>query len=100
MRLDFAYDGGGVGKGGKAVLTADGAGTAEGRVEATIPYYFAFDETFDIGVDRASPVVDDYAPVDNAFTGTLRTVRFDLGDDQVSDVEDVQAAERFRAAHD
>ena len=100
VRLDFSYDGGGVGKGGKAVLTADGAGTAEGRVEATIPYYFAFDETFDIGVDRASPVVDDYAPVDNAFTGTLRTVRFDLGDDQVSDVEDVQAAERFRAAHD
>ena len=100
MRLEFTYDGGGVGNGGKAVLSVDDVNVAEGRVGATIPYYFAFDETFDVGVDRASPVVDDYPPVDNAFTGRLRSVRFDLADDQISDVADEQARERFRAAHD
>jgi hypothetical protein len=50
----------------------------------TIPYYFAFDETFDLGVDRCSPVVDDYPVADNRFTGHLRTVRVDLGDDMCS----------------
>ena len=100
VRLEFTYDGGGVGNGGKAVLSVDDVNVAEGRVGATIPYYFAFDETFDVGVDRASPVVDDYPPVDNAFTGRLRSVRFDLADDQISDVADEQARERFRAAHD
>ena len=100
VRLEFTYDGGGVGKGGTAALHVDGAQVAKERVEGTIPYYFAFDETFDIGVDRASPVTDDYPPVDNAFTGPLHRIRVDLGDDLCSDSSDEQAREHFRAAHE
>jgi hypothetical protein len=54
-----------------------GAKTAEGRVEQTIPYYFSFDETLDIGVDLGTPVTDDYPALDSAFTGTVHTVRID-----------------------
>ncbi|MCI2416333.1 arylsulfatase [Saccharopolyspora sp. K220] len=97
VRLRFDYDGGGVGKGGTAVLSVDGAEVASGRVDATIPYYFAFDETFDIGVDRVTPVTDDYPAVDNAFTGRLQWLRVDLADDQHTDRT---AEHTFRAAHD
>lgn len=100
IRLDFAYDGGGVGKGGTAVLVVNGEKVAEGRVDATIPYYFAFDETFDLGVDRASPVTDDYPFADNEFTGRLQQVRLDLADDLYSDVASEEEREQFRAAHD
>ncbi|TCP47224.1 arylsulfatase [Tamaricihabitans halophyticus] len=92
--LDFSYAGGGVGKGGTATLSVNGEKLAEGQVPATIPYYFAFDETFDIGCDRASPVTDDYPVVDNAFTGTLHRLRVDLADDLASDIG--AAAERNR----
>ncbi|MGW5643594.1 arylsulfatase [Saccharopolyspora sp. NPDC003752] len=97
VRLRFDYDGGGVGNGGTAVLSVDGDEVAAGRIDATIPYYFAFDETFDIGVDRASPVTDDYAAVDNRFTGRLHSLRVDLGVDQHSDLV---AEHAFRAAHE
>lgn len=100
IRLDFAYDGGGVGRGGDAVMLVDEKAVAEGRVGATIPYYFAFDETFDIGCDRASPVTDDYPAARNAFTGTLHTVRVDLADDLHSDRDSHEGAERFRVGHE
>ena len=60
------------------LLIIDGAKHAEGRVEQTIPYYFSFDETLDIGADLGTPVTDDYPALDNAFTGTVHTVRIDL----------------------
>ncbi|RCV57583.1 arylsulfatase [Marinitenerispora sediminis] len=100
IRLEFGYDGGGVGRGATVTLHVDGAEVAAGRVDATIPYYFAFDETFDIGVDRASPVTDDYPTADNAFTGRLRQVRLDLSDDLYSDVQSENERQLFRAAHD
>ena len=78
IRIEFEYDGGGNGLGGTVVLIIDGAKLAEGRVEQTIPYYFSFDETLDIGVDLGTPVTDDYPALDNAFTGTVHTVRIDL----------------------
>lgn len=100
LRVDFRYDGGGVGNGGTAGLCVDGEKSAETLIEATIPYYFAFDETFDVGLDRASPVTDDYAAADNGFTGRLHWVRVDLADDLVSDMVTETDRERFRTAHD
>ena len=35
--MEFAYDGGGLGKGGTATLYVDGEKVGEGRVEATVP---------------------------------------------------------------
>jgi arylsulfatase A-like enzyme len=100
LRFDFSYQGGGVGRGGTGVLQVDGEKVAEGEIDATIPYYFAFDETFDIGGDRATPVADDYPTADNTFTGKLHWVRVDLADDLCTDTASEDARERFRAAHD
>ena len=78
VRMDFCYDGGGLGQGGEVVLSVDGAKVASGVVDATVPYYFSFDETLDVGVDLGTPVSDDYPAVGNEFSGTVHTVRIDL----------------------
>ncbi len=72
------YDGGPPGDGATVTLLVDGAEVARGHVPQTTAYYFSFDETFNVGVDRGTPVTDDYPPVRNAFTGTIHGVRVDL----------------------
>ena len=84
--MEFAYDGG-VGAGGSVTLVVDGAKVGEGRIEETIPFYFSFDETLDVGVDLGTPVSEDYPAIDNAFTGTVRTVRIDLGEQSPAPAE-------------
>ena len=96
IRMEFQYDGGGHGLGGDVSLVVDGEKVAEGRVEQTIPYYFSFDETLDVGVDLSTPVTDDYAAVDNAFTGTVHTVRIDLGGTTPPTTETDEAHRRQR----
>lgn len=76
----FDYDGGPPGSGAAVTLEVDEVSVGSGRVPATTAYYFSFDETFNIGVDRGTPVVDDYLPVRNAFEGLIHRVRFDLDD--------------------
>jgi arylsulfatase len=58
VKFDFAYDGGGVGKGGMRTLFIDGVKEGEGRIERTQPGIFSADETADVGIDLATPVVD------------------------------------------
>ncbi|MBV9354932.1 MAG: arylsulfatase, partial [Chloroflexi bacterium] len=81
LRLEFAYDGGGAGKGGLATLYLDGKATGSTRVERTHLSSFNLDETNDVGRDTGAPVTDDYPAVDNAFTGHLKWVQIDLGQD-------------------
>jgi len=76
--FDFKYDGRGVGKGGTGTLTTDGAQIAQGRVEATMPYRFSGDETFDVGEDTGTPVSDDY-DVPFRFNGDIEKVVVKLG---------------------
>ncbi len=45
VRMEFAYDGGGLGKGGHVTLYVDGEKAGDGRVEATVPMAFSADET-------------------------------------------------------
>jgi arylsulfatase len=78
LLLDVAYDGGPPGDGAEVALVVDGTEVGRGHVPATTAYYFSFDETFNVGVDRGTPVTDDYPPVRNAFTGTIHGVRVDL----------------------
>ncbi len=85
VRAHFAYDGGGLGKGGTVTLSVDGEDVGSGRVEATVPMLFSADETLDLGVDTASPVSNDYTPEESVFTGTVNWVRLDLGDDDHGD---------------
>jgi arylsulfatase A-like enzyme len=56
VAADFAYDGGGPGKGGKLTLYVNGVSVAEGRVEKTQPNIFSADETADVGIDNQTPV--------------------------------------------
>jgi arylsulfatase len=81
LRAHFAYDGGGLGKGGAVTLYDGDTVVAEGRVERTLPYFFSMDETVDVGADVASPVSSDYGAVGNEFTGRIAWVRIDAGDD-------------------
>ena len=52
IRFDFAYDGGGMGKGGTGTLSINGRKVGEGRIEKTVPVVFSTDDTFDVGEDR------------------------------------------------
>jgi hypothetical protein len=78
VRMEFAYDGGGLGKGGTATLYLDGNKVGEGRVENTVPMMFSGDETTDVGSDTGTPVSDDLSPRESIFTGRVRWVEIDL----------------------
>jgi arylsulfatase len=59
VKFDFAYDGGGPGKGGVGTLYVNGEKVAEGRIERTQAGMFSADETADVGIDLGTPVVED-----------------------------------------
>jgi arylsulfatase len=79
--MEFAYDGGGLAKGGTITLYIDGRKAGDGRAEATVPMMYSGDETCDIGVDNGSNVSDDYSPETSRFTGIVNWVQLDAGDD-------------------
>ncbi len=54
--VDFAYDGGGMGKGGQLTMTANGETIAEGRLERTISIQMSLGEGLDVGRDVGSPI--------------------------------------------
>ncbi len=89
----FAYDGGPPGSGAEVTLEVDGDQVGSGRIPVTTAYYFSFDESFNVGVDRGTPVIDDYLPVRNRFEGLIHRVRFDLGpvSEAVADEERARA---------
>ena len=74
VTFDFAYDGGGRGKGGTSTLSVNGQKVAEGRIANTNANVFSADETADVGVDEATPVTQDYKERDNKFTGKIQKV--------------------------
>jgi len=79
--MEFAYDGGGLAKGGTVTLYLDGDEVGEGRVEATVPMVFSADETYDVGSDSGTPVSDDYDARGSEFSGRVDWVQIDLGED-------------------
>jgi arylsulfatase len=81
VRMEFADDGGGLAKGGDVTLYVDGDKVGEGRVDATVPMVYSGDETCDVGSDTGSSVSDDYTPEESHFTGTVKWVQLDIGDD-------------------
>jgi arylsulfatase len=78
IRFDFAYDGGGLGKGGLGTIFVNDNKVAEGRIERTQPMIFSADETADVGEDDATPVTEDYKAYDNKFTGKILKVTVDV----------------------
>jgi arylsulfatase len=73
--VDFAYDGGGLGKGGTAILLVNGDKVAEGRIDKTQPNIFSADETGDVGIDNQTPVAKGIGiGAETRFTGTIDKV--------------------------
>ncbi len=81
VRMEFAYDGGGLGKGGNATLYYDGEKVGAGRVEQTQANIFSADETTDIGYESGTSVSPDYNAKSSHFNGKINWVQIDLGDD-------------------
>jgi arylsulfatase len=98
VRMEFAYDGGGLGLGGTATLYVDGTQVGQGRVEKTQPMIFSADETTDVGADSATPVSDDYGPQDSHFNGSIEWVQIDLGEDADDADHYITDEERLRIA--
>jgi arylsulfatase len=78
VRMNFDYDGGGIGKGGTATILVNGEQVATGRIERTQGMIFSADETAGVGMDDATPVTTDYKERDNAFTGKILKVTVDV----------------------
>jgi arylsulfatase len=79
IRYEFAYDGGGMGKGGTGTILVNGKKVAEGRIDRTQGNFFSADEGADVGLDGETPVTDDYKEGDNKFTGEIKKVVIQLG---------------------
>jgi arylsulfatase len=96
VRMEFAYDGGGLAKGAGITLFLDGKNVGEGRVSASIPMVFSGDETTDVGSDSASPVSEDYGPQTSAFNGKVNWIQLDAGVDDFDHF--ITPEERLRVA--
>jgi arylsulfatase A-like enzyme len=97
VRAEFAYDGGGLAKGGTLTLYYDGRSVGSGRIELTQPLIFSADETTDIGDDYGVPVSADYAGR-SRFTGRIDVVQIDVGDDDHSHLIDPAEVARVASA--
>jgi len=98
VRMEFDYDGGGLGLGGDVALFIDGQASGTGRVERTVPMVFSADETTDLGEDTGTAVSDDYAPRTSSFNGRVRWVQIDLADAARDDDHLISPDERLRVA--
>jgi arylsulfatase len=76
--FDFAYDGGGRGKGGTGTLSVNGRQVAKGRIEKTQANIFSLDDAADVGVDEGTPVTKAYQERNNKFTGKIHSVTIQL----------------------
>jgi arylsulfatase len=77
VRADFAYDGGGMGKGGTLSLSIDGKKVGEGKMAQTQGITLGLGGTLDVGMDTGSAVDEEYTPP-FAFNGKINLVVVDL----------------------
>jgi arylsulfatase A-like enzyme len=97
VRMEFAYEGGGLGKGGTVDLFVDGEVIGKGTVAATAAIIFSADDTCDVGVEGGALVAEDY-PVPNNFTGEVNWVEIDV-DEAAEDTDHLLSPEeRLRVA--
>jgi len=78
-RMEFKYDGEGLGKGGIASLLIDGTKVAEGRIEHTVPVIFSADSTCMVGDKIGAPISSDFEESANKFNGKISWVRIEAG---------------------
>ena len=96
IRFEFAYDGGGLGKGGLGTLFVNGKNVANGRIERTQCCAFSADEGADVGADEGTPVTEDYK-VPFKFTGKIAKVTIELKEMKKADRDDAEKARKEAA---
>ena len=81
VKFDFAYDGGGMGKGGIGTLYVNGEQVAQRRIDHTQGAIFSADETADVGIDLGTPVVEAIgAEAKSRFTGRIPKLTVEVRD--------------------
>src|SRR6202042_1743500 len=80
VRMEFAYAGGGLGKGGQVTLYVDGKKVGEGAIPMTQAIVFSADDGCDVGVDTGAPVSPDYGSHGNAFNGRVKGVQLAIAE--------------------
>jgi len=98
VRMEFAYDGPGLGKGGSVSLFVDGKKVGDGKVAATAAMIFSADDGCDVGVDTGSPVSEDYGPHGNEFSGRVKGLEIAIADAATSADHLISAEEVVLAA--
>jgi arylsulfatase len=98
VRVEFDYDGGGLGKGGDVRLFVDGDEVGSGRVGATVPMIFSADETTDLGEDTGTAVSDDYEPHASRYNGRVGWVQIDIAEAAEDDDHLISPEERLKIA--
>jgi len=99
IRVKFAYDGGGIGKGATGTLLVDEKEVAQGKIPQTVGVRFSLDETFDVGEDAGTPVSEAYADeMPYPFSGTLKRFVVVLEPDKLSTEEKERLREELSKA--
>jgi arylsulfatase len=98
VRMEFAYAGGGLGKGGKVTLYTDGNKVGEGDVPMTLAMVFSLDGGCTVGEAIGAPVSRDYGPRGNAFNGRVRGVQIAIADAAENSAHLVSPQEALRVA--
>jgi arylsulfatase A-like enzyme len=113
LEFDFKYAGmgagtmafgsyAGIGQGGTGVLKVDGKEVATEKMDQTLPFILAWDESLDIGSDTGTGVDDRDYQVPFMFTGKLKKVTLTIDRPKLSpeDIKKLQAAQRDKKAGD
>ena len=87
MRAEFAYDGGGLAKGGGVTLYYDGEKAGEGRVERTQPMIFSADEGLDVGGETGTAVAPECDVKRSEFSGEIDWIELKVGDEHSNMVD-------------
>ena len=73
-----------VARGGTGTLSVNGNPVAKKSLPKTQPFVWAWDETFDVGLDTGTSVDDSDYQVPFPFTGKLERITIDLGESSLT----------------
>jgi hypothetical protein len=96
IRYEFAYDGGGTGKGGTGTIFVDGKQVATGRIDSTQANAFSADEGADVGSDDGTAVTTAYGGA-SEFTGKIKRVTVELKPMSKADATEAEKAQKQAA---
>ena len=111
LEYDFKYDGlgfatlafnsiSGLGRPGTGTFKVDGKVVSTQTMERTVPLTLPWDETFDIGSDTGTPVVDEDYQVPFKFTGKIDKLTFAIEPPKLTPEDEKKLMDAYRAAQD